>query len=807
MTEHELIEQRRRLWRTGDPGQAVRTLEDARGFLNSVGFCLFYPIFPPVLAPTWLGAYYGGEQRVPRHRQAFSDPRVKDATDLLVRLLREKSAFEAAYGDLDTSLVFSAAEFPFFYALVGDKNPRKPPSPGERRERQLWTMLFEVIQQHGPLPKRRLNEHLGQDISELALDRALHGLWSDLRIARVDYDENGGVVWDVIYRFAPEALKQALEYSRVEALSGLISRYLETSVAATRAEVEEFFLPVVAKSKIADVIKALTGAREYSFISIGEKNYLRIAAHDAEEAAGPRVREARAPRPPRAVKPKKLTIRAMKGIAPAGKIPRPEHSDEQSQWAATDPHDLQPGQADDTGFVQISSTAREAAPQDPSSAPPRGFAIHSADRRPPQRGRPAERGFTERVGGERPYKSRSTPRPDSKPVNRPGPGPHFQPAQEGEGSSTRAEFRRRDKPQRFTGSPADKCGNRSGGQRGDHHGDRPQSAGRSAKRDSAGGFSGSGRLGRPSGKPFGKKRFGDKRPFAPRPYGARDEGAPGREGGRGREATGREGRPAFGGPRRSAQDAPRPAFKRGPRGDSGDRPFKRPFKSDRPYLSVPKTERPREPGSGPSESQRPAFAGSGLGPGSGPRPYNRAFEDGARRRKPGSAGPKRDFRDRNSSRGPRGNDRGPRSSFGPRNDRPRSVRSRNLDPSNSRPRKNGPRDARPRADRPRADRQRADRPRDDRPKSFGQKAFGDRKPFAGAKRSGGFSGGDERNAVNRPGAAGYAAPRAGGDQRRGGPGSGFKSGGSKSRGARFGRAGGAGGGKDRDPRKGPGRPR
>jgi hypothetical protein len=59
MTDQELDQLRRDKWHlTGAP---VRTLDDARRFIESVGFCLMYPMRKPLLAPTFIGAWTGSD--------------------------------------------------------------------------------------------------------------------------------------------------------------------------------------------------------------------------------------------------------------------------------------------------------------------------------------------------------------------------------------------------------------------------------------------------------------------------------------------------------------------------------------------------------------------------------------------------------------------------------------------------------------------------------------------------------------------------------------------------------------------------
>src|SRR5579859_2279367 len=107
MTDTELIQLRREKWRV--TGNAVRTLEDARSFIESVGFCRMLPLPAPktLLLPTFVGACLGSDEKLPQQRNALTDPRARDATALMVRLLRDKSAYEANLGDESNALLLS----------------------------------------------------------------------------------------------------------------------------------------------------------------------------------------------------------------------------------------------------------------------------------------------------------------------------------------------------------------------------------------------------------------------------------------------------------------------------------------------------------------------------------------------------------------------------------------------------------------------------------------------------------------------------------------------------------------------------
>ncbi|MBV9183059.1 MAG: hypothetical protein JO356_17275, partial [Acidobacteria bacterium] len=157
MTPEDLIRLRREKWSLD--GTAVRTLEAAQGFMESVGFCLMFPLAQPLLVPTFIGAWSGSDGGLPTQRQAYRDVRAKAATELMVRLLREKSAYEANLFDENNAFLLAASIFPYFYALAGDRNPRHPPQPGPRSPySQLACDAYQIIHRQGPISKMKLLE-------------------------------------------------------------------------------------------------------------------------------------------------------------------------------------------------------------------------------------------------------------------------------------------------------------------------------------------------------------------------------------------------------------------------------------------------------------------------------------------------------------------------------------------------------------------------------------------------------------------------------------------------------------------------
>ena len=287
MTDLELQQLRREKWRVD--GRPIRTIEEAREFLEDNGFCLMYPRRPALLVPTFIGAFVGSDDRLPEWQHAFKDPRAAEATELMVRLLRERSAFEANLFEENNGFLVAASVFPYFYALVGERNPKLPPKAGSRSPYSaLACDAFALIQREGPLSKQKLLERLAGGLSTAAVDKALAELWSKLRITRVDYKASEGSVWDLLYRWAPEAVKEGVGLSVPEALSALVSKYVDCVGAIEQTELEVFFGNLVARSKVKEAVNALLAARELSFVRVGGRSMLQITPEKPAVAPVPR---------------------------------------------------------------------------------------------------------------------------------------------------------------------------------------------------------------------------------------------------------------------------------------------------------------------------------------------------------------------------------------------------------------------------------------------------------------------------------------------------------------------------------------
>src|SRR5205823_9171433 len=180
---------------------------------------------------------------------------------------------EANLADENNALVISASIFPYFYTLVWERNPKHAPKPGPRSPySELACDAYQIIHRKGPISKQKLLEEIGKGISVPALDKSLAELWSRLRITRVDYNEREGASWDVLQRWAPDAVSDGVNCSVNSALSALLSKYFDCTIAADLAELESFFGNFVPRSKVREAVNGLLAARELSFVSVGHRS-------------------------------------------------------------------------------------------------------------------------------------------------------------------------------------------------------------------------------------------------------------------------------------------------------------------------------------------------------------------------------------------------------------------------------------------------------------------------------------------------------------------------------------------------------
>src|SRR5260370_35370551 len=121
-----------------------------------------------------MGAWTGSNKNLPAQQHAFADPRAQEATEIMVRLLRNHDAYEANQFEENNAFLVAGSIFPYFYALVGVRDPKQAAKPKPRSEySHLACDAFELISLDGPISKQKMREDLARYISFAAVNRAI----------------------------------------------------------------------------------------------------------------------------------------------------------------------------------------------------------------------------------------------------------------------------------------------------------------------------------------------------------------------------------------------------------------------------------------------------------------------------------------------------------------------------------------------------------------------------------------------------------------------------------------------------------
>jgi hypothetical protein len=71
-------------------------------------------------------------------------------------------------------------------------------------------------------------------------------------------------------------VREGVNLSVAEALSALITKYLEGVVAADMQDLESFFGNFVPRSRVKETVNALVAARELEFARVGNRTLIQI---------------------------------------------------------------------------------------------------------------------------------------------------------------------------------------------------------------------------------------------------------------------------------------------------------------------------------------------------------------------------------------------------------------------------------------------------------------------------------------------------------------------------------------------------
>jgi 23S rRNA pseudouridine2605 synthase len=274
-------------------GHGAISIEDVRTWIEETGLCVFLPrstqggqpiLSTPTATPTFVEAVAG--QRV---NQPTLDL-IQTAESLLVRLEAEGVAVRlnlAGQPGEHPDYVVAGWVLPYIYALRGDRDWRRSPQlTGSRQVSQLAVHAAKHLDTAN-LTATQIRDALGKEVTEVAVLRALHELWKQLRIIPVVPEVGAPALWQPLRQRFQKAIAEGASTSQVTAISVLASIYLQAVIAASMEDIEMFLSPLTSRSKIREVVRGLAATRQVHSTNMGQSPMFYVAGTLPEFAPVP----------------------------------------------------------------------------------------------------------------------------------------------------------------------------------------------------------------------------------------------------------------------------------------------------------------------------------------------------------------------------------------------------------------------------------------------------------------------------------------------------------------------------------------
>ncbi len=222
----------------------LHTVEEARAFVDEVGFCHFWPI-KGVETPNLFHAIAGRERSVPN---AHGDPDLSKCWGWKDHALDKRWWY---YGKLlrRRATLVSLDCLPYFYALSENFGSLDDYlieyEDGKLSAEAKW--IYEALLEQGPLDTIRLREQarLSAEGAKSRFDRALTELQVGLKVVPVGVAEVGAwnyaFVYELFQRWLPDVPERARPIKRSAARGVLVRQYIDNVVAADRKMIAKVF--------------------------------------------------------------------------------------------------------------------------------------------------------------------------------------------------------------------------------------------------------------------------------------------------------------------------------------------------------------------------------------------------------------------------------------------------------------------------------------------------------------------------------------------------------------------------------------
>ena len=245
-------------------------------WLTNYGLVLFAPrpLQLPSPAPSLVEATLGATSGGPTAEQ------IDSAQEFVGRMVADGTAIPlnlmGVVGETP-DFVVSAQVFSYVFTLRGDKAWKQPPATsGAVKVSPLGLKAYEVLTEHRQLTALQLAGEMGREVTEAATMRVLVELWSQLRVLPLPQPGGQPALWELTTRRFTKSIKAGANAGQPSALSALISLYLTQAIAATEEEIVTFLSPLTARSRLREVLHALTGARKLETLAVEGKTLLHL---------------------------------------------------------------------------------------------------------------------------------------------------------------------------------------------------------------------------------------------------------------------------------------------------------------------------------------------------------------------------------------------------------------------------------------------------------------------------------------------------------------------------------------------------
>ncbi len=226
------------------PERRLHTVDEARAFVDEIGFCHFWPI-KDIEMPNLFHAIAGRVRPVPHEHD---DPDISKCWGWKDNALDKRWWYYAKLLRRRATLV-SLDLLPTFYAC--SENYGELDDYVQEYADGLMTAeakaIYEALLKHGPLDTIRLRREsrMSAESAKSRFDRALVELQVGFKVLPVGVARTGAwnyaFNYEIVQRHYPDLPEQARKIKRSEARRTLVSRYLDNVVATDRKMIGKVF--------------------------------------------------------------------------------------------------------------------------------------------------------------------------------------------------------------------------------------------------------------------------------------------------------------------------------------------------------------------------------------------------------------------------------------------------------------------------------------------------------------------------------------------------------------------------------------